>query len=282
MVGDNDYAGTSTDMKRLFSNNLVKRILAALLMAPPAIAAVVYGGIWYDILLIIGAIFMAYEWCALTGLNNRIGRIIFTASVLFPLGLLQYDSSWSPTNLLAALALIFIASTVAQQFSRKPVVWAILGYAYVTMPIISLEWLRNQPEGLPIVIGCFLLVWGTDVGGYFAGKGIGGPKLAPTISPNKTWAGLFGGVLLAGLAASSMYYIFDFWSLPLIIVSGMLLAVWAQIGDLFESHIKRSFNKKDSGGLIPGHGGILDRIDGLIFVVSLIALLLSFNVYSFA
>ena len=120
-----------------------------------------------------------------------------------------------------------------------------------------------------------LVVWATDVGGYFAGKGIGGPRLAPRLSPKKTWAGLVGGMVLAIGAASLFADFVSLASLELLAPAAAVLAVWSQVGDITESAVKRYFEAKDSGSLIPGHGGLLDRVDGLVFVAPAVALFLA-------
>ena len=122
-----------------------------------------------------------------------------------------------------------------------------------------------------MVFWLLAVVWATDIGAYFAGRGIGGPKLAPSISPNKTWAGLIGGALSAGLVGTLAAGLTDS-DATLLVVGGMILAVVAQGGDLLESWCKRHFGVKDSSHIIPGHGGILDRVDGLLAVLPVVFL----------
>jgi phosphatidate cytidylyltransferase len=151
--------------------------------------------------------------------------------------------------------------------------WLLLGVLYVSLPCLALLWIRDLPGGLETLLWVLALVWATDTAAYVAGRGIGGPRLAPRISPNKTWAGLAGGVLgaaLVGLAAVLLRGappdagpVGDAWLL--VALSG-ILALVEQAGDLAESAVKRHFGVKDSGNLIPGHGGVLDRVDGLIAV----------------
>jgi phosphatidate cytidylyltransferase len=145
--------------------------------------------------------------------------------------------------------------------------WLVGGITYVALPGLALTWLRQDPRfGLPAVLWLLLLVWVIDTAAFAAGKLIGGPKLIPRISPSKTWAGLAGGALGAALVG----YLTARWAeqtslWPLTLFS-LLLAFVEQAGDAFESGIKRHFGVKDSSGLIPGHGGILDRVDGLVAV----------------
>jgi phosphatidate cytidylyltransferase len=145
-----------------------------------------------------------------------------------------------------------------------------LGLFYVAIPALSLIWLREH--GIVPVLMVILSVWMTDCGAYFTGRSIGGPKLAPTISPNKTWSGLMGGVICSALVVGALayYYQVPYWGAYFGV--GAVLAVISQLGDLFESHMKRRAGVKDSGTIIPGHGGVLDRIDGLLTAVPCFAI----------
>jgi len=151
-------------------------------------------------------------------------------------------------------------------------IWRFAGLFYVAIPCASLLWLRSQ--NIAFVFYILFVVWATDIGAYFSGRIIGGAKLAPAISPNKTWAGLGGGMTAAGIVGGLSHlfspYPTTIWGAILL---GMVLAVLAQISDLFESWLKRRAGVKDSSSLIPGHGGLLDRVDGLIFTLPLFAML---------
>jgi phosphatidate cytidylyltransferase len=156
--------------------------------------------------------------------------------------------------------------------------WRVIGFIYCLLPAISLLWIRERAEyegigtGFDLLIWVFLVVWATDIGAYFAGRSIGGPKLAPSISPNKTIAGLVGGVATAAVSAGLWVEAND---LPgLLMIMSMPFAVMAQMGDLFESGLKRRAGVKDSGTWLPGHGGLLDRLDGLVPVAVLTAALM--------
>lgn len=160
--------------------------------------------------------------------------------------------------------------------------WKLAGVAYAAVPCASLIWLRgihagdDAFAGAKLVLFVILTVSATDIGAYFAGRRIGGPKLAPVISPNKTWAGLGGGIVSAALAGAACAAFTPYPpSLIACLDLGALIAIVSQMGDLFESWLKRRVGAKDSGTLIPGHGGLLDRVDGLAFSLPLFALLLS-------
>ena len=157
--------------------------------------------------------------------------------------------------------------------------WRLAGFLYCLAPALALLWIRERAEfegiglGFDLLVWVFIIVWATDIGAFFAGRAIGGPKLAPSISPNKTIAGLVGGVVSAGLLS---YAWATATSLPFQLVwLAIPFAVMAQVGDLFESGLKRRAGLKDSGTWLPGHGGLLDRLDGLVPVAVLTAALMA-------
>lgn len=178
-----------------------------------------------------------------------------------------------------AVMVALIATIMYLEWSRMLAAWGsawkVYGFVYCLLPAVSLLWIREQAEyvgigrGPDLLIWVFLVVWSTDIGAYFAGRAIGGPKLAPSISPNKTVAGLVGGVVSAALLAGA-------WAVsiglpPLLLWLAVPFAIAAQLGDLFESGLKRRAGVKDSGTWLPGHGGLLDRLDGLVPVAVLTA-----------
>jgi phosphatidate cytidylyltransferase len=149
--------------------------------------------------------------------------------------------------------------------------WQVTGFLYALAAAVSLLWIRDRADdGLFLVMWVFVIVWATDIGAYFIGRAIGGPKLAPAISPGKTWAGLYGGVAAATLAGGAWVLVTDLR--PILLLAAPLLAVASQGGDLFESWMKRRAGVKDSGRWLPGHGGIFDRLDGLLPVAILTAI----------
>ena len=147
--------------------------------------------------------------------------------------------------------------------------WSVGGFFYCLLPALALLWLRDRSgdQGLSLLLWVFIVTWSTDIGAYFAGRRFGKRKLAPTISPGKTVEGLWGGMAAAALLGAAWVLSTDLnWALlPL----APLFAVAAQVGDLFESKMKRMAGIKDSGSWLPGHGGLLDRLDGLVPVAVL-------------
>jgi len=147
----------------------------------------------------------------------------------------------------------------------------VLGIAYVLFPIGGMLVLRHGPHGFGLALWTLAIVWATDIGAYFSGRYFGGPKLAPSISPAKTWSGLVGGAVAAGVIGP---VVASLTHLPIVcFVLGAPLGLLAQAGDLFESWLKRIAGVKDSGTMIPGHGGVLDRLDGVVPVASVMGLL---------
>lgn len=171
-----------------------------------------------------------------------------------------------------AILMAFEWITIARTEDGENNKWRFIGLGYIILPCISLIFTRKMTNGSDIILWLFLVVWATDTAAMIVGMTFGGPKLAPTISPKKTWSGLAGGVvasMFVGLLCSVLFKQSAFF---FIILSGFM-AVLEQIGDLTESKFKRHFNVKDSGNLIPGHGGIMDRVDGLTLTAPLVALL---------
>jgi phosphatidate cytidylyltransferase len=178
-----------------------------------------------------------------------------------------------------AVLVALIATIMYLEWSRMVgkwgLAWQVLGFFYCLAPAVALLWIRERAEfegigqGFDLLIWVFLVVWSTDIGAYFAGRAIGGPKLAPSISPNKTIAGLIGGVISAAVLAGAWVYYVGLPA-PLLWIA-VPFAVAAQLGDLFESGLKRRAGVKDSGTWLPGHGGLLDRLDGLVPVAVLTA-----------
>ncbi|WNO52518.1 phosphatidate cytidylyltransferase [Stakelama saccharophila] len=224
------------------------------------------GGLLFWLVLVIVALLMMGEWANLAHASENSRRLgQFALSV--PLAIM------APPWLAAgpgffALGLIGGAAFFTAIATRRAVLGA--GIVYVGLPILALLWLRQRDDGLLLAFWAMALVWACDIGAYFAGRSLGGAKLAPAISPNKTWAGLFGGVVATAFFAAILFR----FGLPLhLTIATPLLAVTAQMGDLFESWLKRRAGVKDSGDLLPGHGGFLDRLDGLVPVAPIAALL---------
>lgn len=257
-------------------SDLVTRFAAGVAMIAVACTAIYVGGWLFRALAAVATAVMIVEW----GDMHRVRRAwsYFTAALLtvavlaatqrfYPVG--QIDTVGGAEAVDAAtfgdvwlcLAAVLGAAVVATLLTRRPTMgWACLYVGAPAVALIVLEWARFD-----LVFWAMLVTWSTDIFAYFAGRGIGGPKLAPKISPNKTWAGLIGGVTGAAVVGAVAAWQFGLaQDLAVFLWLGAPLAVLAQLGDLYESREKRRQGVKDSGSLLPGHGGVLDRLDGLL------------------
>lgn len=249
---------------RAKGGDLLTRTLSALVLGPAVLASVALGGWVFNLVICIFAALTAVEWVRLVE-PERSGKHVLPvlAATIAALGLAIVLGAALGLGVAAALTILLFAVVRFGQAGHA----RLLAFTvpYVALGSYAMVWLREQPGvGLFLLLYLLLVVWATDIGAYAAGRTIGGPKLAPGISPKKTWAGLGGGMAAAaalGAAVAAWSGFFSPWPAALL---AALLAVVAQAGDLFESAIKRRFNVKDSGRIIPGHGGLLDRVDGLL------------------
>ncbi len=242
--------------KSMLGNDLTVRAISGAVMIAIAAIAIYLGGHAFWFLLAIGAVAMQHEWAGLVQSPQH--RKLSMLALFVPISIM---SPFAAGPGFLALGLIAAAAVFVMVIERG---WALAsGVIYCGLPVLALLYLRGDPEdGLLLALWAMALVWATDIGAYFAGRSIGGPKLAPAISPNKTWAGLIGGMVAALATGFAMHF---YAGLPFfLVVASPVLAVLAQCGDLLESGMKRKAGLKDSSNLIPGHGGVLDRVDGLV------------------
>jgi phosphatidate cytidylyltransferase len=248
------------------SRNLVMRVAAAAVLAPLAIAITYAGGwLWLGFVTLV-AIGLYVEWLTIVGARTPSAT---AAGVMALFG----GAVWLGLDHVGA-AYVFVALGVVVPALLSPHRrgWAALGGCYAFAALIASVAVRLDPVwGFTALMFVLLIVWVTDIGGYFAGRGIGGPKLWPRVSPKKTWAGAIGG-FAASLMVAAGFAAFGFGkTLPLLLL-GAVLSIGSQLGDLFESAVKRRFGVKDSSHIIPGHGGLLDRLDGFVAAVVLAAI----------
>lgn len=250
------------------ASDLAVRTAAGLVMAAVALAALRAGGIAFWLLLVVAALFAMAEWADLHGVAPREKRLAqFALSV--PLAIMAPPSLVIENRDFFALGLLVGAAFFAVIVTRRPALAG--GVVYCGLPVLALTLIRRRPDGLALALWVMALVWACDTGAYLVGRALGGPKLAPAISPSKTWSGLAGGVGAATLFALALRAAHGLPSQ--LVLATPVLAVLAQLGDLFESGLKRRAGVKDSGSVLPGHGGVLDRLDGLIAVAPAAALI---------
>ena len=259
---------TSSDIS--FSMGWVARPLFGILLAGIAVAATLAGGLVFLTFVAAGCAAAAREWHRFFArrdlwLPTAITVVAMVAALMVEL----YGAAWlrlAPGVVpFAILAVGFVCNFVVGLVRHESPLAHAAGAIYIGLPALSLFMLRQYHHHAAwLVLLVFLAVWSTDTGALFCGKLIGGPKLAPTLSPNKTWAGSIGGLVCAAVIAAIVAAILKTSLLPAIVFAAVV-SVAGQIGDLFESMVKRRRGHKDSGGLIPGHGGVLDRIDSILF-----------------
>ncbi|MGN6771645.1 MAG: phosphatidate cytidylyltransferase [Rhizobiaceae bacterium] len=242
-------------------NNLQTRALSAIVLAAAALWVTWLGGIPFRLLMILGAALVYYEWISMAGLRAERWMIGGIALAVVAVMLV----SGFPASALAVVLLAGIAVTLVAGWALGREMSAASALAYAGFAAVSLALLRSDDAaGLKAILFLFAVVWATDIAAYFTGKTFGGPKLAPSISPGKTWSGAIGGTVAGVVAGAAAAAAADSDAMGIAIVTALVLAVVAQAGDLFESAIKRHFGVKDSSRIIPGHGGLMDRVDGLV------------------
>ena len=249
------------------SRNLVTRVAAALVLAPIAILIAYAGGWLWIALVTVCAIGLFVEWLTVTSSTRDVALMVTGAAML------AVAAPFLAVGNLNAALVALAAGLVAVAFrASEPRRWAIGGYVYAAAAQLSSVLVRlDQSEGLAALVLVLLVVWCTDIGGYFAGRAIGGAKLWPRVSPNKTWAGAIGG-FIASLVVAGGFAVTGFGKTGPLLLIAAALSVASQLGDLFESAVKRRFGVKDSSHIIPGHGGLMDRLDGYIAAVVLAAI----------
>jgi phosphatidate cytidylyltransferase len=255
-----------------FGRDLGPRVAAALVLGGLAVAAAWIGGVIFATFWWIASLLVLWEWQRLVGGERLFERVAAGGLALAVAALFAMHNS-----VVGAVAVLVLgAAAVGWLAGGRNGIWAAAGAFYAGALIVSLGLLRASPRfGLAAILWLFAVVWGTDVAAYFAGRLIGGPKLWPSVSPGKTWSGAvvgaFAGAVLGLLLAA--------WtnSLSALFWLGLATAVVSEFGDLFESALKRRFGVKDSSGLIPGHGGLMDRLDAFIAASLFAAVVAGFN-----
>ena len=259
-------------------SDLRTRIVSALVMVAAAVAALAWGGVPFIVFWLAAAVAMNWEWQRLLGERNRFARFVTGAAAL------AVACAFAAQNGPDIAIMVLLAGALIVGWLAAPGLraWAGAGVFYAGALIVSIAVIRppflavlEPPYNLRAILWLFAVVWGTDVMAYFGGRLIGGPKLWPRVSAGKTWSGTLVGIscgALLGLAVAAIYPAGPVAVVPLILV-GLAAGAAAQAGDLLESSVKRRFGVKDSSQLIPGHGGVMDRLDGFVAAALFVAVL---------
>ncbi|UCI33471.1 phosphatidate cytidylyltransferase [Mesorhizobium sp. B4-1-4] len=244
-------------------SNLQLRVISAVVLAIVALGLTWLGGLPFRLLCAVMSAMIFYEWTRMSrpAGAKRLGFLPEMLTVVFIGALI----AGLPAFWLLSLVLFLIAVTAIAALVRETGQWEASGLAYASVSGLSLALLRDgDHSGLVAILFLFAVVWATDIFAYFVGRAVGGPKLAPSISPGKTRSGALGGAVGGVVAGLILAAIAGGGNLALLGVVALVLSIVAQAGDLFESWVKRRHGSKDSGVLIPGHGGVMDRVDGLV------------------
>lgn len=254
--------------------NLRLRTISALVLVPVALLAAYFGGYAYASLIFTIAVVGMVEWMQMVAsAADKSIKILAVALLLISL-IFAVLSSFALGFVCAAVSAVLLYSLVRHGADNPA--WIAAGIPYIAFSSLALLYIRGVEDvGQTATFYLLIVVWATDIGAFIVGRIVGGPKLWPAVSPNKTWAGFFGGAAMS-VAAGGAFIAAIY---PQYTISSMLmaavLALVAQTGDLFESHVKRRSGVKDSGNIIPGHGGVLDRVDGLLFAASFFVIIMA-------
>lgn len=267
MIGSKNQSGDDGKISKPKHSEVALRIFSAAVLASIALAAT-YAGVWpFAILIAFAGVVMSWEWSRIICKSRQDAWFFLLASAAISATFLT-SAGWPEVAVFVIVTGALLAGLLASRFAGLK--WIAAGILFVGAPSIALVWLRQAAHYGPdygwwSILFVFAVVWATDSAAFAAGRLIGGAKLSPKISPNKTWSGFWGG-LLAAMVAGGLFALAPVPSsaLTLALVAGFL-SLAAQIGDLAESALKRKFGTKDASSLIPGHGGLLDRVDGLVF-----------------
>jgi phosphatidate cytidylyltransferase len=269
MPDNSSVTGTERPKRLVISENLRQRIIWGAALALVAIGFAYYSLTTFALLVLVVALFLSWEWGHMVrGTSADLGYLIHATAVAVAVGLATsgYAAIGGAVLVTAAIILVPVVFGNGARLSA-------LGVFYVGLPVIALLWLRaDEPNGFFAVLLIFAIVWSSDIGAFAAGRLIGGPRLWPRVSPNKTWAGFLGAIAAGAVAAALVSLLIAGASPVRLALVGLVLSLVAQAGDLSESALKRLFGLKDASALIPGHGGFMDRMDSIVAAAVIAAL----------
>lgn len=243
------------------STDLRLRLASAVILGPLVLLVTYWGGTAYALLVLVAATLFVWEWQTITGTRETFGTTLVSLAALVALAVLEFVGlPGAGLFLLLAGAFATLALCGFGQKGR----WGAEGVLYGGLSLYSLLVIRNGTSGLQVTFFLMFVVWATDIFAYFTGRAFGGPKLWKRVSPKKTWSGALGGLICATIFGAGFAALTGAQNLLAWSVLAVVLSVVSQAGDLLESAIKRRFDVKDSSRLIPGHGGVMDRVDGLV------------------
>lgn len=253
------------------AGGLTLRIVSALVMAPLALAAAWFGAPYLTVLVLLGGIGMGWEWARLSGAATPSVLVLVMATPALAAIAIAFGAV-AAALAIAVLGALAVAGAAAAVETSSPL-WTAIGTLWLSLPCVAMLFVAAARDGRLSILWLLVVVWASDSGAYAFGRLIGGKRLVPHLSPNKTWAGAVGGLFCAALVGGGVAWLTGA-SVVAVGAISFLLSLAAQGGDLAESCAKRKFGAKDSGTLIPGHGGLLDRLDSLLTAVVVQGLIL--------
>ncbi len=259
--------------------NFIKRFISGLFLIPLTVALILAGSLWTTGMMILIALGLSYEWMKLANFEKTKKALFFYGIILGSIGAYTLWGIRMSGALLLSTSTFFYycVSRFQKHQTEKLAPWFFWGMLYVGIPSLSFLWVRDHSEhGGLILIWALCVIWASDIGAYYIGTWVGGPKLAPHISPKKTWSGFFGGLFLAVLVGISGGLWIGLENLSVLVGMTIGISILGVLGDLLESALKRFWGVKDSGSLIPGHGGLLDRLDSILIVLPALAVSIAF------
>jgi phosphatidate cytidylyltransferase len=266
--------GLAWPLKTPSQSNLLLRVISGAILLPVAAGLVWVGGTPFAIVIALVSGGMCFEWTKMSRIDGK-PYVSWAAAGLAGAAVISLQLGWvASTAVIIAVGVVILWGLSKLEDIDDSILTAI-SLPYVACGGASMIWIRNNNEnGFEVVILLLSIVFAMDIGAYAVGRTIGGPKMAPRISPGKTWSGLIGGAICAGCVGVIASVLFDMGSVFLLAAIGSILGLLAQCGDLVESALKRRYGAKDSGTIIPGHGGLLDRFDGFLTVFPAAGLIL--------
>ncbi len=254
-------------------SSLWPRIVTSLVLIPSALAAVYAGGWVLAIWAMAASIAMSREWIMIVHKERQPGWRLALHAAAIVMSQTLLVAGHANFAMAAVFFMALVGNVYAQRLGERSI-WTVMGIVFIALPSLAFSELRMlTPYGLETVVWLLCIVWATDSAAYLAGSAFGGPKLAPQISPNKTWAGAVSGLAAGIIAGILLTQLSGFVAREPYVLACAGVSLLTQCGDLAESFLKRTFGVKDASDLIPGHGGALDRLDGMIVATSGVAIL---------
>ncbi len=250
-------------VKNFFNADFLKRTLSSIFLIFIAVSFNYLGGLYFLFLLLIIQMVLVYEYNKILNINTKSVSLLFSYLILVICSTLAFFDYFYQI-----IVPFLLAISISSILSRKNFLAIAFSYIYILIPALILIYLNNfATNGKVLILLAFIIVWSADVSAYFFGNLIRGPKLIKKLSPKKTWSGFISSVVFAGIASLTFSYLYDFENKNFYLFLGLVTGVFVTLGDLFESYLKRINLKKDSSNLIPGHGGVLDRLDGFLIAI---------------